>query len=178
MHRVVAIPVLVALAAVAAPAASALPLRTLRDPAFTTAVPAGWHERTVKDHRDRTYFLNSGSGHANNLGLPGRGQIGLTVGLHHTARGTSARHVLLHFVGYPAGAKELRVSPLHDAHLAGAHAATITLRYRYKGVRWVQRDLVAVHGAKVGFIEVDAGPSKARSARRTMAAVEHHWHWR
>jgi hypothetical protein len=149
----------------------------LDDPVFTTAVPAGWHERTKHDP-GRTYFFNSGSGHANNLGLPGRGQIGLTIGVYHVKRGTSARHVLQRSVGSPRGAKNVRFSRTRKSRLAGAPAATVMARYRYKGVRWVQRDVVAVRGTHYVFVEVDAGPKKSAAAKRTMATVRDNWRWK
>jgi hypothetical protein len=155
-------------------AAASSATRPLDDPLFTTAVPAGWHERTS----GRAHFFNSGSGHANNLGLPGRGQIGLTVAVHHVKRGATARHAVEHHVGAPRGAKGLRWSPIRGTRLAGARAATITARYSYKGVRWVQRDLLAVRGTHAFFVEVDAGPKRARRARATMGMVRRNWRWK
>jgi hypothetical protein len=160
-----------------ATAAAASATRPLEDPVFTTAVPAGWHERTDHKH-GRIYFLNSGSGHANNLGLPGRGQIGLTVAVHHVKRGSTVRQVVGKHVGSPRGAKGLRWSGISKTRLAGARAGTVTARYRYKGVRWVQRDLVAIKGSHYVFVEVDAGPKKSGRARATMATVRRNWRWR
>lgn len=171
---------LAGLTCLAAPAAAfaAGGIHRLQDPAFTTTVPGGWHERTVHRHGHRIYFFNSGSGHASNLGLPPRGQIGLTIGVRRVARGTTARHAVGTDVGYPRGAKGVTGTAVRRTRLAGARAATITLEYRYKGVRWVQSDLVAIHGTTLAFLEVDAGPAKARRGRSVLAAVRRSWRWR
>jgi hypothetical protein len=152
--------------------------RPLDNPDFSTAVPAGWHERTLERNGRRAYYLNSGSGYANNLGLPGRGQIGLTIGIRHVRRGTTVRHALRTDIGFPKGAKDLKVGRPHRTKLAGARAGAITSKYRYKGIRWVQSNVVAVHGKSIAFLEVDAGPKKARAGRRVMASVRRNWRWK
>jgi hypothetical protein len=170
--------VVAALLLAPAAAAAATGTQPLDDPAFTTAVPAGWHERSTHQHGRRAHFFNSGSGHANDLGLPPHGQIGLTIGVHHIARGTSVSRALHTNVGYPRGATGLKGSPAHKTRLAGARAGAVTLKYRYKGARWVQSDVVAIHGTTLAFLEVDAGLAKARAARRTLATVRRNWRWK
>jgi hypothetical protein len=159
--------------------ASAAPAtRQLDGPTFTTTVPAGWHQRTLERNGRRAWFLNSGSGHANNLGLPARGQIGLTIGSRQVRGGTTVRRALRTDIGHPRGAKDLRIGRAHRTKLAGAPAGAVTSKYRYKGIRWVQSNVVAVHGKTVIFLEVDAGPKKARAGRRVMASVRRGWRWK
>src|SRR4051794_2138009 len=58
--------------------------RTLRERDYSTAVPADWNARVQKGDGMRSHFLNSGSGHANDYGLAGPEQVGLTIANERT----------------------------------------------------------------------------------------------
>jgi hypothetical protein len=151
--------------------------RTLREPDFKTAVPAGWHARVQRGDGMRTHFLNSGSGHANDYGLAGAGQVGLTIANQRTEDG-SASAALDRIVGTPPNALGVkRIEPVADARLAGAEAATTQYTYTDDGVTYVQSNLVAVTGGVTIFIEVDAPPAQVDEARRTLATVIQNWRW-
>jgi hypothetical protein len=152
--------------------------RTLRDHDYTTAVPADWNARVQKGDGMRSHFLNSGSGHANDYGLAGAEQVGLTIASEQTKDG-SARVALERIVGTPPSAFGVkRIQPPADARLAGAEAATTQYTYTQDGVTYVQSNLVAVTSGVSIFIEVDAPPSRADEAARTLATVIENWRWR
>jgi hypothetical protein len=152
--------------------------RTLREKDFSTAVPSGWNSRVEKGDGMRSHFLNSGSGQANDYGLAGEGQVGLTIARQRT-EDSSARIALERIVGTPPGALGVkRIQPPADARLAGAEAATTQYTYTEDGVTYVQSNLVAVTGGVTVFIEVDAPPAQADEAERTLATVIQNWRWR
>ena len=152
--------------------------RPLRGRDFTTAVPAGWNARVDRGDGIRSHFLNSGSGHANDYGLAGAGQVGLTIANQRT-EDSSARIALERIVGTPPGAFGVkRTEPPADARLAGAEAATTQYTYTQDGVTYVQSNVVAVTGDVTIFIEVDAPPAQADEAARTLATVIRNWRWR
>jgi hypothetical protein len=152
--------------------------RALRERGFRTAVPAGWHARVEKGDGMRSHFLNSGSGQANDYGLAGLGQVGLTIARERT-EDSSARVALERIVGTPPNAVGVkRIEPPADARLAGAEAATTQYTYTEDGVTYVQSNLVAVAGDVTIFIEVDAPPAQADEAERTLATVIENWRWK
>jgi hypothetical protein len=151
--------------------------RTLRGRGYRTAVPVGWHSRVSRGDGVRTYFLNSGSGHASDYGLAGAEQVGLTIASQRT-EDASATAALGRIVGTPPNAVGVRrIEPVADARLAGAEAATTQYTYTDEGVTYVQSNLVALTGDVTIFIEVDAPPSQADEAARTLATVIKGWRW-
>jgi hypothetical protein len=151
--------------------------RTLRGRGYRTAVPAAWHSRVKRGDGVRTYFLNSGSGHATDYGLAGPAQVGLTIANQRT-EDASATAALNRIVGTPPNAVGVkRIEPIADARLAGAEAATTQYTYTDEGVTYVQSNLVAVTGDVTIFIEVDAPPAQADEAARTLATVIKNWRW-
>jgi hypothetical protein len=151
--------------------------RPLRERDYRTAVPSDWSARVQRGDGMRTHFLNSGSGHANDYGLAGAGQVGLTIANQRTADG-SAIAALDRIVGTPPNALGVkRIEPVADARLAGAEAATTQYTYTDEGVTYVQSNLVAVTGGVTIFIEVDAPPALADEAARTLATVIRNWRW-
>jgi hypothetical protein len=156
------------------PSSRTLPLRE-RD--FRTAVPSGWNSRIARGDGMRTHYLNSGAGQANDFGLAGMGQIGLTIARQRT-QDSSAAVALERIVGTPPGAVGVkRTQPATDTTLAGAEAATTQYTYTFDGVTYVQSNLVAVTGGVTVFIEVDASPAQADEAQRTLATVIRNWRW-
>jgi hypothetical protein len=151
--------------------------RTFRGRGYRTAVPAGWHSRMTRGDGMRTYFLNSGSGHASDEGLAGPAQVGLTIANQRTDD-ASAAAALNRIVGTPPNALGVkRIEPVADARLAGAQAATTRYTYTDDGVTYVQSNLVALTGDVTIFIEVDAPPAHADEAARTLATVIKNWRW-
>ena len=151
--------------------------RPLRERDFKTAVPSGWNSRIARGDGMRTHYLNSGSGQANDFGLAGMGQIGLTIARQRT-QDSSAAVALERIVGTPPGAIGVkRTQPATDTTLAGAEAATTQYTYTFDGVTYVQSNLVAVTGGVTVFIEVDAPPAQADEAQRTLATVIRNWRW-
>jgi hypothetical protein len=149
----------------------------LHERGFTTAVPSGWNARVVRGDGMRTHFLNSGAGHANELGLAGMGQVGLTIARQRT-QDSSAAVALARIVGTPPNAVGVkRTEAPTDTTLAGAEAATTQYTYTVDGVTYVQSNLVAVTGGVTVFIEVDAPPAQAGEAARTFATVIRNWRW-
>ena len=151
--------------------------RPLRERDYRTAVPAGWNARVKRGDGSRTHFLNSGSGRATDYGLAGPVQVGLTIANQRT-QDASARVALERIVGTPPNAIGVkRIEQPADTRLAGAEAATTQYTYTDEGVTYVQSNLVAVAGGVTIFIEVDAPPSKADEAARTLATVIQNWRW-
>jgi hypothetical protein len=151
--------------------------RPLHERDFKTAVPSSWNARVQRGDGMRSHFLNSGSGRANDYGLAGAGQVGLTIAYQAT-QDASATAALDRIVGTPPDALGVkRIEPPADARLAGAGAATTQYTYTEAGVAYVQSNLVAVTGGVTIFIEVDAPPALAGEAARTFATVIHNWRW-
>jgi hypothetical protein len=151
--------------------------RPLRERDYKTAVPSGWNARVQKGDGMRTHFLNSGSGHANDYGLAGAGQVGLTIA-NQATQDASASVALDRIVGTPPNALGVkRIEPVAGTRLAGAEAATTQYTYTDEGVTYVQSNLVAVTGGVTIFIEVDAPPAQADEAARTLATVIRNWRW-
>jgi hypothetical protein len=149
----------------------------LHDQGFVTAVPAGWHARLAKGDGSRSHFLNSGVGEANDFGLAGEGQVGLTIARQRT-QDPSAAAALERIVGTPPNAVGVhRIQPTASARLAGAEAATTQYTYSDSGVTYVQSNLVAVAGSETIFIEVDAPPAQAAEGARAFATVIQNWRW-
>jgi hypothetical protein len=149
----------------------------LHERGFTTAVPSGWNARVVRGDGMRTHYLNSGSGQANDFGLAGMGQVGLTIARERT-QDSSAAVALARIVGTPPNALGVKRTQLPtDTTLAGAEAATTQYTYTFEGVTYVQSNLVAVTGGVTVFIEVDAPPAQGDQAGRTLATVIRNWRW-
>lgn len=153
--------------------------RTLREKDFTTAVPRGWHQRKVRRERERVYFLNSGRGHANDLGLAAPGEVGLTIARQRAPGGQSALTAIETIVATPDDAVGVtRSGPIKAASLGGADAATTQFTYTLGGATYIQSNLVAVKDDTLIFIEVDVEPLRAADGLQVMATVTRNWRWR
>jgi hypothetical protein len=152
--------------------------RAFREKGFNTSVPAGWHQRRRASAGERIYFLNSGSGHANDLGLAAPGEIGLTIARQRALRGQSARAALATIAATPDGATGVaRSHPIKQSQLDGSDAATTQFTYTYNGATYIQSNIVAIYRGVLVFIEVDAEPYRASDAQRIMSTVTGNWHW-
>lgn len=167
------------------PGPSAAPLEpsrttALADPDFDTTVPARWHRRADRRSGERFYYLNSGPGVANDLGIASRGEIGLTIATQPSSslpRETSAAGALDRIAATPPAATGEARKPILPARLDGAQAARTQFTYKWKGRSIVQSNLVAIANGVIVFIEVDAEPSDAREAQRVLATVIDGWRW-
>lgn len=153
--------------------------RTLREKVFTTSVPQDWHQRKVTRERERVYFLNSGRGHANGLGLAAPGEVGLTIARQRATSGQSALTAIETIVATPDNAVGvIRSRPIKAARLGGAEAATTQFTYTLGGATYIQSNLVAVNGDTLIFIEVDVEPLRAADGERVLSTVTQSWRWR
>jgi hypothetical protein len=161
----------------AAPLAEAQ-TRSFHVKGFTTAVPEEWHQRDVAHDGGRIWFLNSGSGHADDHGLAAPGETGLTIAKQKALPGQSAAEALATIAATPEGALGVtRSKPIAPASLDGADAATTRFTYVYEGIVYVQMNMVSIYRGTLAFIEVDAQPYNTSSAERIMSTVTRSWRW-
>lgn len=164
--------------------------RSLVGASFTTRYPAGWTMTVTRPIPGvASYALGSSSGKLNGLSIPAPGEIGITVGEYSldtfaakadpAAPAQSPLALLPRVIGIPRAATSPQLlRPLHPTSLSGGPAAAITYRYTYDGVRNLQSDVVARHGASIVSIEMDAEPGLAPQAESAMAGILHQWRWR
>ena len=151
-----------------------------------------------------TLALSSGGAHLDAEGIPPAGAIGITItesdasGLTqragagregHTrdaialpgssASAQRALELLSRVVRTPAGAVGVEASELpRVSTLAGASAAEEAYEYVYSGRGNVQVDVVAHHGAKVYFIELDTELAQLATGESVLARLLRNWRWK
>ena len=154
---------------------------------YTTTYPTGWSV-TVKPDRGFVFHTIVSPGatvddHWNPV--PSAGGISVLVA-HITAREFRKRYkralprrALDGMVGYPKGAKRVRLtSRPRTVKVDGAHAVAAALRYRYRGVENVQRDVIARHGRYLVLIEMNCRPDLEATGRLAMRQAVKSLKWK
>ena len=82
-------------------------------------------------------------------------------------------------IGVPKGAKRIRLtSRPRTVKVDGAHAVAAAVRYRYRGVENVQRDVIARHGRYLVLIEMNCRPDLEATGRAAMREVVKSLKWK
>jgi hypothetical protein len=177
-------------AALAATGALAVPAVAADGPAvkgdgFTTTLPSGWTSHTGTASGVKQYLWGSHGTTVSRLGIPTAGGIGMSTIAENTAllarqlrRRPSKDPVALlpEVVGIPKGATHLKVvTKVHGTALAGTRAAAGTVSYTYKKRSIVQSDIVAWHGSRAYFVEMDVDGANVAKGNAALKSVTAAW---
>jgi hypothetical protein len=169
----------------AAPAAAAG--QPVSGPGFATQFPAGWQNAKSSSGGITTFVLSTPGTTIDEVSIPSAGGIAVTIGTMSTRtfrrqfhRSAPTRPIALArlLIGYPRAARNVKSKGLHSTRLGHRRAARAGFTYTYQGRAIVQRDVVARHGNRLYWIELDvdqANVGAGEAARRTVVGG---WRWR
>jgi hypothetical protein len=175
-----------ALLACTAPSAQAAST-SLEGPGFSTRYPAGWKSTPEKARGFTTFTITTPATTVDELGLPAAGGIAVTIGTMTTK--TFREHLkqpaplspvklMTVLIGTPPDATNLKTTQRpHRTTLGGVPAGGETFTYTYKGANIVQRDVVARHGNRVYWVELDCDAARTERGDVAMTIVLNHWQW-
>jgi hypothetical protein len=175
-----------ALLACTAPAAQAA-TKPLEGPGFSTRFPAGWASKPEKARGFTTFTITTPATTVDELGLPAAGGIALTVGTmttktfrEHLKQPAPSSPVKLMevLIGTPPDATGLETTTApHRTSLGGSSAGGEAFTYTYKGANILQRDVVARHGDRVYWVELDADQARTARGQIALRVILNHWQW-
>jgi hypothetical protein len=179
--------VALALLACLAPPAAASTQR-LEGPGFRTRVADGWPVAPKTEKRVTTFTPTSPGTTVDDVGIPAPGGIAVTVGTMRTSTFRRLLHrraprspiaVLRALIGTPRAATDRKTTKRpHVTALGHRRAGAATFAYTYQGRRILQRDVVARHGNRVYWIELDVEGRLADAGQAGLRTVLRGWHWR